>query len=119
MLIPVILLAGLVAGASALRGLIPNSTSSGPCSLGNCPLELRKENSDERFIYGVTTRFTVVLNDNDNPQGHLHCVPDGIIGAISNVPPESPPLYAARFEGVAPGSCALSDDNFSATIVIQ
>ena len=118
-MIPAVLLVGLIAGAAALRGLIPNPTSSSPCSLGNCPLELRKENSDERFIYGVTTRFTVVLNEHDNPVGHLHCVPDGIVGRIADTLSTGSSLYVAQFEGVAPGSCALSDDNFSATIVIQ
>lgn len=89
------------------------------CALGACPTELHQTDSGGTFTYRVTSRFTVVLERGVNPPAHLRCTPEGIIGSISNVPSVAEPYYAARFEAVAPGTCDLRDDGFSATIIVQ
>ena len=114
--VPVILLAGLAIGASKLNGLLNQEEI---CEVGTCPLNIREGDSGRTFLYGMTTRFGVLLDERRNPRGNLHCTPEGIIGSVSNIPAVEPPLYAARFEAVATGTCKLADDNFSVTIVIK
>jgi hypothetical protein len=92
---------------------------SGQCQGGECPSEIHESDSGTAFYYPVTGRFTVILNQNNNPAENLRCTPDGIIGPISNIPSVAPPLYAARFEGLQPGTCTLTDDNFSITVIIK
>jgi hypothetical protein len=114
--IPLVFLVALIFGAMKFGGILHQNTQ---CVLGSCPLELRDSDSGKTFIYSPTMRFTVFFNERLNPEANLRCSPDGVIGRISNTPPAAPPLYAATFEGVAPGTCTLLDDVFSATIIIQ
>lgn len=116
MFLPVAFLALVVWVLLGLQAHVPSAVR---CVPGECPLELRESDSGGIFTYDVTSRFSVVLDGTTDPQEHLTCVPDGVIGAISNVPSVEPPLYAARFEGVLPGTCTLEDDHFAATIIIQ
>lgn len=96
----------------------PPAPAAEPCALGDCPFEIHEEDSGKTFTYSLTSRFTVILDGTKHPKENLSCEPEGIIGTISNIPAVSPPLYAARFEGTAPGTCVLADGDFSATIVI-
>jgi len=114
---PCIFLGGLLLGAFKLHSLSDNAPAA--CTIGTCPLSISAGDSGKTFVYGVTTRFSVFLDEANNPKAHLVCTPSGVIGGISNTPPATPPTYAATFEGVAPGTCMLADDNFSATIIIQ
>jgi hypothetical protein len=116
LLVPAVLLGGLLLGVYKLQGL-EHGTSV--CSAGECPLELHESDTDQTFTYGVATRVTVFLNQNDNPPAHLQCAPEGIIGVVADAPHAVAPLYAVRFETVRAGTCILSDDRFSATIVVQ
>lgn len=70
------------------------------------------------FSYPVTSRFMVELDGKQYPQAELNCSPNGIIGSISNTVAVTPPLYAARFETVQPGTCLLSDRDFSVHILV-
>ncbi|MGE5541123.1 MAG: hypothetical protein ACM3TU_02470 [Bacillota bacterium] len=88
------------------------------CRVGECPFEITEADSGKTFTYTVTSRFTLILDETKHPQQELSCVPAGILGSISNIPAVSPPSYAARFEGVAPGTCTFSDRDFTATITI-
>ena len=115
-LVPVVLLAGLLIGARYLSELYYREP---PCTYGTCPLELSGGDSGKTFTYSVTTRFSIYLDASLDPPERLRCEPEGIVGSISDVPAVDPPLYAARFEAVAPGACALKDTNFSATIVVR
>jgi len=114
-LVPCIFIAALVYGAMKLQLFLP----AGTCALGGCPLTLHESDSGKTFRYSVTTRFTLLLDAAKNPQAHLQCLPEGIIGSISNAPAVAPPLYAARYEAVAAGTCILTNDNFSAKIVVE
>lgn len=115
MLIPVAFLALVV---WVLLGLQAHAPSETQCTPGECPLELRESDSGRTFTYGVTSRFSIVLDGTTDPHEHLTCVPEGVVGVVSNISFESP-LYAARFEGLVPGTCTLQNDHFAATIIIQ
>lgn len=116
-LVPAALFVGLVVGAMKLSGLLHRDAT--PCTLGQCPLALHEGDSGKTFTYNVTTRFTLFFDQRRNPHENLRCTPEGILRAMSDSPYVEPPLYAAVLEGVAPGNCILTDDHFSATIIIQ
>lgn len=109
----------LVALVLLVVKLSSNVTVQPQCEPDTCPLEIHASDSGKTYAYGATARFNVLLDPTDNPPEHLHCSPEGIIGAVADAPVAQPPLYDAEFEGLAPGSCTLSDDHFSMRIVIQ
>ena len=115
LLIPGVLLGGLLFGAFRLNSL---SRAGIPCTLGTCPLSLHESDSGRTFIYNVAARFNVFLNENRNPKDNLRCLPEGVI-TLRQYTPSDAPAYIASFETTASGTCVLSDNNFSATIVIQ
>jgi hypothetical protein len=94
--------------------LTPPPTTSLPAP--STQSEIRAQDSGKTFTYTVTTRFTVILDQNQYPKSDLSCQPQGIIGSVSNIPEVQPPLYAARYEAVQPGTCTLKDGNFEVTI---
>ena|SRR3989344_326283 len=106
--VPCILLAGLFVGVYKLYEFSP---AAKPCAVGECPLLLEKRHSGKTFVYRVGVQFSVVLDEKNNPLGNLHCTPAGVIEWVEDAVP--------AFKGIAPGSCALTNDNFSATIVIE
>lgn len=114
--VPIVFFIGLIGIVFALHK--PNDSLPG-CLVDDCPLEIHAIDSGATFTYRETVRFGVVLDETKNPKEDLQCSPAGILGPISNVPPETPPLYAARFEGIATGSCTLSSGDFSVKIVIM
>ncbi len=115
-LVPAVLLIGLIVGVLKLNAFAPGGR---PCTLGECPLALHEDDSGKTFYYGVASRFTIYFDEGKNPRENLRCTPEGVVGAASNAPQVAPPLYAAVFEGRAAGACILTDDRFSATIIIQ
>jgi hypothetical protein len=88
------------------------------CTLGTCPLVIHENDSGKTFHYNVATRFSVILDSRKDPPARLRCVPDGVIGAITNAEEQEPPLYSARFETVSAGTCILQSERFSAAIVV-
>jgi hypothetical protein len=101
--------------ASTLSPTSPQATS---VSTPSSQYEIRAQDSGKTFTYTVTTRFSVILDQNQYPKSDLSCQPQGIIGSISNIPEVQPPLYAARYEAVQSGTCKLKDGSFEVTIHI-
>jgi len=95
----------------------PHQATSVP-ALSN-QYEIRAQDSGKTFTYTVTTRFSVILDQNQYPKSDLSCQPKGIIGSISNIPEVQPPLYAARYEAIQPGTCELKDGSFEVTIHVM
>ncbi len=111
------------AGATAPH-LLPTAKASPPLASSTLvapttpTYEITAADSGKTFTYSVTSRFTVILDGNRYPKRALACLPEGIVGSISNIPSVAPPDYAARFEGTQPGTCHLSDGDFQVTITI-
>lgn len=109
-------------GSSPTSTLGENSTSTGEmtssadCVVGDCPFDLYKSDNGKTFTYVTTSRFTIHLDNSDNPIGNLKCTPEGIIGSVASEPYTTAGAYNARFEAVHEGTCILTDDNFHATI---
>ncbi len=102
-------------GCGVTQGLSAHATTS-PVS-GQYTLE--ESDTGGTFQYSVTSRFDVILDSTIYQPGGVTCSPQGILGPISNIPSVAAPLFAQRFEALAPGTCTLSDGNFSATIQVQ
>jgi hypothetical protein len=80
--------------------------------------EITQEDNGQTFTYSVTTRFSVFLDSDGYPKDELKCLPEGIIGSISNIPPVQPPLYVVRYETIQPGGCILQDKDFHVKIKV-
>ena len=82
--------------------------------------EITEKDSGKTFTYSVTSRFSIILDKNKYPKDNFRvsCDGDTVIGSISNIPSVAPPLYAVRYEGVAPGKCVIANGSFLVTIVI-
>lgn len=92
------------------------------CAAGECPLELHESDNGKSFVYGLTTRFQLLLNESEHPQQRFieECTPEGVIGEISNIPASpNPDFYFKRYEAVTPGVCILSNGNFRVQVVIR
>lgn len=76
--------------------------------------EFTAQDSGRTVTYDVTSRFTLILNAQLYPQANLRvtCQPAGTIGTITNLPAETPPLYAVRYEGEEAGSCTITNGAF-------
>ncbi|OGG56013.1 hypothetical protein A3D71_02290 [Candidatus Kaiserbacteria bacterium RIFCSPHIGHO2_02_FULL_55_20] len=114
-LVPGVLLTGLLFGAYRLNSLSPAET---PCVLGACPLSLHESDSGKTFAYNVGARFGIFLDENNNPKTGLRCAPEGVI-ELRQYTDSEPPAYVASFEAKTPGTCMLTDKDFSATIVVK
>ncbi len=113
--IPVVVLVAIVAIVMSLH----RPTEAAPaCVLDDCPFELTASSTGSAFVYRLTSRFTVILDGDLYPKAELSCTPEGILGAISNIPAVQAPLYAVRYDGIAPGTCTLRDRDFFAQITI-
>ena len=107
--------------------LCPDGSSvgrTGPnCTFAECPgidqtYTITAADSGKAYSYPITSRFTVELDAAAYPKTELSCTPSGVIGSISNIPAVAPPLYAARFEALAPGTCTLTDRDFLVRISV-
>ena len=122
---PVLILVSFILPACSSVQPVTSPSSPTPPQATSVPTpsnqyEIRAQDSGKTFTYTVTTRFTVILDQNQYPKSDLSCQPQGIIGSISNIPEVQPPLYAARYEAVQPGTCELKDGSFEVTVhVIQ
>lgn len=79
-----------------------------------------EQDSGKTFVYPITSRFQIELDPQQYPQESLKvsCHPDGILGAVSNLPSLAAPLYAVRYEGVKPGKCTVTNQDFMITVQI-
>ncbi len=116
MLVPVILLGGLLFGSYKLGSFLPRDRA---CAIGTCPLAIHPEDSGKTFTYNVGARFSLYIGEKREIPRLIRCIPDGILQPLEEMPAEVLPLYTARFETRAAGTCLLADKGFSATIAIQ
>ncbi|MDO8514150.1 MAG: hypothetical protein Q7S50_01240 [bacterium] len=115
LLVPCVLLGGLIVGVYKLDRFSPVDP---PCAIGGCPLSLYGVDSEKTFVYRVGTRFDVSLNEAKSPRSSLRCIPDGVISNVQNTS-NAQLLYTSTFEALAEGTCTLTADNFSSTIIVQ
>lgn len=82
--------------------------------------EFTEKDSGRTVTYTVTTRFQIILNQQQYPKRNLQlsCTPPGGLGSISNLPSVTPPLYAVRYEAVQPGLCTIKNGTFLLTVSI-
>ena len=82
--------------------------------------DFTEQDSGRTVTYTVTSRFEITLNQQKYPKGNLRvsCSRAGTLGAISNLPAETPPLYAVRYEGVQAGRCTIQNGTFLLTVKI-
>ena len=82
--------------------------------------DFTEQDSGRTVTYTVTSRFEITLNQQKYPKDNLRvsCSRAGTLGAISNLPAETPPLYAVRYEGVQAGSCTIQNGTFLLTVKI-
>lgn len=97
-----------------------NATVSPSAGAGTDRFQLTSQDRGQTFTYPLTSRFGIVLDGQKYPRADLQvsCDQNMVLGPISNLPSVSPPDYAVRYEGVNPGTCTISDRDFSVTIVI-
>lgn len=106
---------GLI-GASSTAQQTP--TASGIISPGTPQLtqqyDFTEQDSGRTLTYTVTSRFEIILNQQKDPKENLRvsCSPAGTLEAISNLPSETPPLYAVRYQGVQAGMCTIKNGSF-------
>jgi ABC-type Fe3+-hydroxamate transport system substrate-binding protein len=82
------------------------------------PYQFTAQDSGRTVTLYVTSRMTILLNEQQYPRAQLlvSCSPQGVLGTISNVPFEPPPVYAVRYEAVRPGACTIKDSTFLLTV---
>jgi hypothetical protein len=110
------------AGTSSPTLPIPISSASptpDPVEQMRQEADIKVSDSGKTFPFGVTVRFSVFLDDARYPVSALRCSPEGVIGIVSNGSLRGPDLYPISFEGLQPGTCQLTDGDFSVRIVIQ
>jgi hypothetical protein len=80
--------------------------------------EIVASDSSKTFDFWLTSRFSIVLKEADFPAANLElsCVPDIVLGRISNVEPVPPDYYVIRYEGSGFGQCIIQNGPFEVTI---
>jgi hypothetical protein len=112
---------GLTGSSSTPRQTPTTSTTVAP---GTPQLtqqyDFTEQDSGRTVTYTVTSRFEITLNQQKYPKGNLRvsCSRARTLGAISNLPAETPPLYAVRYEGVQAGRCTIQNGTFLLTVKI-
>lgn len=69
------------------------------------------------FTFVAYKRFMVFLDNERHPRNELRCIPQGIIGYVSNGDLWGPDSYPIMFEG-NPGTCLLVNRDFQAKIIV-
>jgi hypothetical protein len=66
----------------------------------------------------ITSRVALILDSTGYPKADLRetCVPDGVLGEISNIPIVPANFYVIRYEGVQLGKCIIDNGQFEITI---
>ena len=84
------------------------------------PGEIVASDSGKTFNFVLTSRFSIVLKEVDFSAANLklNCVPDIVLGRISNVEPVPPDYYVIRYEGSGLGQCIIENGSFEVTIHI-
>ena len=76
--------------------------------------------SGKNFDFTLTSRFSIVLKEADYPAANskLNCVPEIVLGRISNVAGAPPDYYEMRYEASGIGQCTVQNGSFEVTINI-
>lgn len=95
---------------------VPTTTTSGMTQ----QYAFTAQDSGKTITYGVTTRFSLSLDEQQYPRENLQlsCPTQNALSSISNAPYAAPPLYAVGYETVAAGNCTIKDGNFTLTVVV-
>lgn len=82
--------------------------------------EIVASNSGKTYDFWLTSRFSLVLKESDFPKANLtlNCIPEIVLGQISNVEPVPPEYYVIRYEGSGIGQCIIENGQFEVTINI-
>jgi hypothetical protein len=66
----------------------------------------------------ITSRVALILDSTKYPKANLTeaCVPDGVLGKVSNIPIVPANFYVIRYEGVQLGKCIIRNGQFEVTI---
>jgi hypothetical protein len=81
--------------------------------------EVTANDTGKTYTYPVGVHFSVFLDEEHYPKNELVCHPGGVIAHAANMPVATLPLYAVRFDTVAPGICTLHNKDFSMTVVVE
>jgi hypothetical protein len=91
-----------------------------PGQSAHAPLsEIRESEQGMTVPVAQDERFTVILDQRTHPQQTLDVTPRGVLGRDSSVPDVDPPLYAARFLALKPGTCTITAKGFWVRIEVQ
>ncbi|MCE5208282.1 MAG: hypothetical protein LLG42_08225 [Chloroflexi bacterium] len=84
------------------------------------PSEIVASDSGKSFDFRLTSRFSIVLKETEYPAANLelNCVPEIVLGRISNVMGVSPDYYVIGYEGSGLGQCTIQNGPFEVTINI-
>ena len=84
------------------------------------PGEIVAGDSGKTFDFVLTSRFSIVLKEADYPAVNLelNCVPQVVLGRISNVEGVPPDYYVIRYEGSGFGQCIIQNGSFEVTVNI-
>jgi hypothetical protein len=66
----------------------------------------------------ITSRVALILDSAEYPKVNLTmvCVPDGVLGEVSNLPIVPPNFYVVRYEGVQLGKCIIRNGQFEVIV---
>lgn len=81
--------------------------------------EIRESDQGRNFVVTEGDRFTVILDQAKHPQQTLDVLPRGNLARDADVPTVPPPLYAARFRAVKPGTSLLTAKGFLVRIQVR
>lgn len=84
------------------------------------PDEIVAGDSGKSYSFVLTSRFSIVLKEADFPAINLelNCVPQVVMGRISNIEGVPQDYYVIRFEGTGFGQCIIQNGSFEVTIHI-
>jgi hypothetical protein len=107
----------------SLSACAPSSSTTPTPTATPDPLQqqsdIKLQDNGGAFTFTVTSRFFVFLDNQANPVSELKCTPEAIIGIISNGSLNGPGRYPVMFEAVQPGTCTLTDREFSVQITVK
>ena len=82
------------------------------------PGEIVASDNGKSIDIWITSRVALILDRTEYPKANLTkvCVPDGVLGEVSNLPIVPPNFYVIRYEGVQLGKCIIRNGQFEVII---
>ena len=81
--------------------------------------EVTFNDNGKTVTFPVGVHFSVFLDEENHPKKSLTCLPNGVVAPASDMPVAALPLYVVRFDTRSPGSCILTNKDFSVKIVVS